>query len=538
MSKKNKIGKKSQPAVMTDSDVRKAEIKPVSAPAWKGIDKWDIINMLLVLVAFLSVYTGAFTDKLDLNGDNIFYYALGKALASGAGYVDVIYPVANPHNHFPPGYPFLTSLFMRLGFEEITFYYKLNGVLAYSMIVILYALMRRIGADRRLALVVCLFTALNPAVLGFALTNMSEVPYLFFSIGALYLLTKIDFEVPFYRSGHFWLLLACLVMSYYIRTAGIALVVAAAGMMLLRKKWLYLLATMGGFILSVLPWYIRTKELGGNAYMKQFASRNPYAPELGEAGFSDYIERITTNLSRYISREIPDSLLSAPGLNMGVAPSSSDWITGLLIVGLVMYALIHVWKTQPATVIYIVASGGILLLWPAVWTGVRFIVPVVPLLIMFSLYGIHLAFSNITQKMKISWNPLILCIGLLLMNTPIQQLKASSEEAYPPNFQNYFDVATWAKENLPDSSIVCCRKPELFYIFSGLRATNYDYTFNDTAQLKFLEEKGVDYVVIDQLGFSSTGKYLVPAVQKNMDRFEVIYQKSNPDTYLLRFKHK
>jgi hypothetical protein len=43
-------------------------------------------------------------------------------------------------------------------------------------------------------------------------------------------------------------------------------------------------------------------------------------------------------------------------------------------------------------------------------------------------------------------------------------------------------------------------------------------------------------VIIEQLGFSSTAKYLVPAVQKNPDKFEVVYQLKNPDTYLLKFK--
>jgi len=272
--------------------------------------------------------------------------------------------------------------------------------------------------------------------------------------------------------------------------------------------------------------------------MKQFSMKNPYAPELGQAGFTDFIERITTNLSRYISREIPDALLSYPGATMGTEPSFSDWITGLAIIALVIYALVQIWKKQPGTTIYMAASGGILLLWPSVWIGVRFMVPVIPLLIMLALYGLHLALVNITGKMKIGWNPLVLCVGLLMMSAPIKQLQAASEEPYPPNFQNYFDVATWAKENLPDTSIVCSRKPELFYIFSGLRGTSYQYTFNDTLLLEDLEQQGVDFVVIDQLGFSSTGKYLVPAVQKNMDRFEIIYQKPNPDTYLLRFKRK
>jgi hypothetical protein len=61
-------------------------------------------------------------------------------------------------------------------------------------------------------------------------------------------------------------------------------------------------------------------------------------------------------------------------------------------------------------------------------------------------------------------------------------------------------------------------------------------SLDDKEVLDFFRNNNVDYVVIEQLGFSSTAKYLVPAVQKNQDKFEVVLQLPNPDTYLLKFK--
>ena len=49
-----------------------------------------------------------------------------------------------------------------------------------------------------------------------------------------------------------------------------------------------------------------------------------------------------------------------------------------------------------------------------------------------------------------------------------------------------------------------------------------------------LIEKQVDYVVLEQLGYSSTYRYLLPAIQNNSDKFEVIQKLAEPDTYLLR----
>jgi len=45
----------------------------------------------------------------------------------------------------------------------------------------------------------------------------------------------------------------------------------------------------------------------------------------------------------------------------------------------------------------------------------------------------------------------------------------------------------------------------------------------------------VDFVVLEQLGYSSTGRYLYPAIMKHPDLFQPVMQLQNPDTYLLAF---
>lgn len=52
------------------------------------------------------------------------------------------------------------------------------------------------------------------------------------------------------------------------------------------------------------------------------------------------------------------------------------------------------------------------------------------------------------------------------------------------------------------------------------------------------EKNNIDIVIIDQIGFSSTPEYLVPAFKAHRDRFDIIHIVRNPDTYILRFKKK
>ena len=50
-----------------------------------------------------------------------------------------------------------------------------------------------------------------------------------------------------------------------------------------------------------------------------------------------------------------------------------------------------------------------------------------------------------------------------------------------------------------------------------------------------LAAKGVDYVVMGSLGFSSTTDYLLPAINQFPDKFEQVLRTREPETILFRF---
>ena len=51
-----------------------------------------------------------------------------------------------------------------------------------------------------------------------------------------------------------------------------------------------------------------------------------------------------------------------------------------------------------------------------------------------------------------------------------------------------------------------------------------------------LRSRGADFVVIDQLPFPSTARYLVPTIRKYPDLFRIVWHVKNPDTYVLGFQ--
>jgi hypothetical protein len=50
-----------------------------------------------------------------------------------------------------------------------------------------------------------------------------------------------------------------------------------------------------------------------------------------------------------------------------------------------------------------------------------------------------------------------------------------------------------------------------------------------------LRKKDVDYVVIDNLEYTTTHRYLIPAIEKNPEEFTRVHSLKNPDTWLLEF---
>ena len=100
--------------------------------------------------------------------------------------------------------------------------------------------------------------------------------------------------------------------------------------------------------------------------------------------------------------------------------------------------------------------------------------------------------------------------------------------------ENYLTIAKTLKRQ-GDDYLVVCRKPTLFSYYSDCRTTNYRYTLNDKELIQQLIDINADYVVLEQLGYSSTPKYLLPAIQKNQNLFKLEMHLKEPDTYLLRF---
>ena len=136
-------------------------------------------------------------------------------------------------------------------------------------------------------------------------------------------------------------------------------------------------------------------------------------------------------------------------------------------------------------------------------------------------------------KKSIPLWPVLLILYFNISEIELIRLKARTD--YASKWNSYFNLAKSFKRDGIKDVVVSRRKPSLFYLFSETYTTNYKYTPDDLELIDDLRERRADYVVLDQLGYSSTYRYLYPAIQNNPSNFQLIAQTEKPETYLLKF---
>ena len=187
--------------------------------------------LAIIICSFIINYLNIFDFKPDLNGDNVYYYALGRALAAGKGYTDIIFFEETPHSHFPPGYPLFNA-----GIMLFTHSYSAlkiaNGVLFGLSILLLFFLTKKLSGNLLLALSTCLLCCMQQALLRYSTIVMSEMLFTFLTIGVLYLISLINTDHLFDKHRprsqiiYFILMIIGLNYIYFVRTMGTSIILA------------------------------------------------------------------------------------------------------------------------------------------------------------------------------------------------------------------------------------------------------------------------------------------------------------------------
>lgn len=493
-------------------------------------------------IAALAVAAWVFDPKLGLSGDDTEFITLARSLAAGDGLTYTHLPEPKAATKYPFGFPLMLAPFAAAvgGWDGtgtpdwIPMKWFVAVTFAAAM-ACLYPLVRDL-AGARCAAVTTLLAVTNPLTADYGQQVMSEVPYLALSLLALRLLER-GLSQPGWRWGQnrwLWAGVAAALAAYYTRSVGLVLIGAAVALLALRRD-LKRAAIVGAVCaLGMAPWALRNQAVGGGGfYFVQLLQVNPYFPEQGYLDLGGLVDRVGERVHGYLADDLVRSLWptfrpTGSALNPGSAVL-------FLMLGWFVWGSLRD-RRHALLLIYAAFFTGTVLMW--FWPGDRFFLPIVPLLLFF---GVGAVADGVDRLRRRGAGPSAVVLAVVLAGLALQAngrgLAALARQArsdYRPEWRNFYDAGLWLRANAPADAVASSRKAFWLHVVSGRRTTTYAFD-EPAAVLADMEHQGVDYVVVEQLGFSHTGRFLVPAIESARERFTVAWHRGHPDTWVLAF---
>lgn len=512
------------------------------------MQKISYILSALFAIYYIFIFSYTVDPKLDLNGDNATYIELARNIADGHGYKHInTYGDTTPASHFPPGYSTILSVAIMLGIKSLMGWKILNGIFLFISVTVLAFMVKKLTGQTYLAFGIAILTVLCPTLMHFAGIVMSEMSYMLCTVISLFALYMYDMKSPekrygFLSSPWFYLAAVMAVGAYHIRTVGASIMFAIVIFYLFRKEWIAAAGSTVLMALLMIPWMLRNSLYGlKSRYLDTVMVVNPWRPEEGNiSSFGEMIQKMLVNIDETVIKGFKEMLFPFIELNYQQTSGFMSVAGSVLIVAIIFYGAWSLKNIRWATIAFLIANIGLFALWHG-GNGARYVTPIVPVLFVCFYTGIY-ALLQLAVKNKIKHDAPYLLVILLMalpMIPPIKEQHKTANAPYPVPYQQYFAIAEELQKQAPAGTVVCCRKPELFkYYAPSLHTTRYVFSTDADEVLQDMTQKKVDYVVLDQLGYSSTPRYLYPAITARQKYFSTVWHLKNPDCFLLRFDRK
>ena len=497
-----------------------------------------------LVVLHILLCAALFDPKIHTGGDSVTYVLLAESLLTpGDGYALSIDPgPPQAHTKCPPGYPaMLAPLVAAFGRNFVLL--KLLSVVLTAASVLVFCRYARRGREPLPWFFLALAFSVSPGVIDYSRWMLSEAPFLFFTLLALWQLDEDRAGKDIGRP--FWLGLGAAVAGFYVRSIGALLLAAASLSYLARREWrkFFVHGALGAGL--TVPWLVRNRLASDSAtpYLEEFLLSNVYEPEAGYLGFVGMVERFLDNAVLYGTRELPRALA---GSDTAWAASPPVVLLAVLVCVLVLFGLARALRRRPAAPeLYFAFTCVAIMLFQSSVNDVRYLVPLIPLVMVYA-SDAAAALARASRGFLPSLFPACvtgalaaLALGAQTVRIPtnadmIARYHAGDRYAgYHPAWGTFFDAAEWLDSNAPADATVTVRKPRLFNALADRRALIYPFSSDADSVLRVVRE--TDYVVIDAL-FPSTRRYLLPALQSGPDDFDLVHQTREPVTWILRVR--
>lgn len=470
---------------------------------------------LAVLHVALALLT--FEPRPHTGGDNAAYITLGRSLLETGTYTELWDPAEPPHTKYPPVFPAVLALAMALGLAP---WVQLKlVVLGFSAAAVALSFLWLRGRRRPvMAIGVGLILAVAPGILREGRWILSDVPFWAFSMLALWAFDRLrPGDRIRFAAGSVAVLLA-----FFTRSAGLPLVVAILGWLAWRRQWLRF-GTLSAVVgVPAVLWWLRGRAFGPAGYVSEFWLVDPYLPALGTVGAGDMLTRVVQNAGKYVSIHMPVLLTGSLGAVLTVVAAG---ISLLALAGWTARLLRARHRPPGPAELFLPFYIGLIFVWPAVWSGERFLLPILPVVLYFAAEGLTLLVRRFrpTQSLAAGVTAVLL---MLVLAAPglVAAARVGSEctarylagDRYPclggAAWNDFFSMAELTGIALPDGAVVMSRKPRLLYVLSGgVKSVNYPLSADPDEFFATVAATGARHVLFDRLDAVSE-IYLRPVV--------------------------
>ncbi len=469
---------------------------------------------LLALATAVSLAAVA-TPAPHNGGDNAGYLSLAHALVSGEGYTELWEPEAPPHTKYPPVFPLLLGAGILAGASSwMAFKLLMAMTLSIAVLLVFAWASGRVGPMGGAA--VAILTLVSSGWLEASRWVLSEPPFLVFTFLALWAIERS--ASPEAGEGRHWVWIAGLgaILAFFTRSAGLPLVLALGASLLLARR--RRAATVFAACLAVpgVLWLLRARSGGTGAYQSEFWMADPYQPDLGTIGLLDLPVRAWANLRLYVGSVLPGEWWPGAGAGLSI-------LFGTALIGLAGWGWFATLRRRPGTAeLFVPLYLGLILVWPEVWSGDRFILPLYPLVLLYA----GEAIARSARRLGAAGGAAVLSAAFLLLLLPAlpgwlsltrsaAQCRRIAEGGDPiqchgSGFREFRDAAVWSGANLPEGTVVLTRKPRLFYLFGGPAGRTFPFTQDPDRFLAAADSAGADYLLLDEVDL--VGLFYIPRV--------------------------
>lgn len=470
---------------------------------------------VLGAAAIAGVYWLRLDRVAGLVVDDAWYIVLAQALASGDGYrlrssaVDPIMPA------FPPGFAAVLAPLWALHPQFPDNVILLKSVSIVAMLVLgalTYSYIAIVVRERSLAIAVAIATVLLPSFVFLATsTVMAECLFAAVQVAAVLMLDRPRREEPWPADWRIIGAAALTAFAVLLRSAGVALVVAALIYLLHQRVWrrAALFAAVVGICL--LPWalYARANRPtsaqqlahGGSvvySYEQLLSMRQAGLPAAGRAGLADLPARVWINVVDVFGRNVGAILLPAVyrGANesgvevlaiggTGARVGSMGVATGTIVLSLLLSAVALVGfisivrrnGIHAASMLMIVTVAMIALV-PA-HSSFRYLLPLAPFILLYFFCGVRAIAATRNHGAGFSAPVRVAAVSVVLLFALehvqyVLQVRAGAAPVWIADYDDVTDVTTWMNQNLPRDGAVTSTNPGLIYLLTGRRTVAMD----------------------------------------------------------------